>query len=90
MDTKIQTVGDAVREFLVHTVLARDVRVVGVSGDPERRTWRAEAEVLVPNLSVKSLGLPLTNEVLERQVYDIQLDENLNVTAYDWHEPTEQ
>lgn len=90
METKIQAVRDVAREFLVRTILARDVRVVRVLPEEDSLgIWRVEAEVLVPNLAVKSLGLPLSNEVLERQHYALHLDADLNITAYDCLETSE-
>lgn len=84
METKIQAVRDAAREFLIRTILARDVRVTRVlPGEDHLGIWRVEAEVLVPNMTVKSLGLPLTTEILERQHYALYLDADLDVTAYD-------
>ena len=41
-----------------------------------------EAEILVPNLEVKMLGLPLTQEVLEREHYALELEADLTVRSY--------
>ena len=47
-----------------------------------RTGWSVEAEILVPNLEVKMLGLPLTQEVLEREHYSVELETDLTVRSY--------
>jgi len=50
--------------------------------DPEQGGWEAEAEVCVPNATLKALGLPTRRPVLDRQAYLLRLDDEGNVTAY--------
>lgn len=73
----------AVQQFLTNELGAKELRITKIA--PIRHGdggWSAEAEILVPNLEVKMLGLPLTQEVLERETYSVELDEDLTVRAY--------
>ena len=74
---------DAVLDFLKKTL--DDVRRVSVQKlvqiDPEKGTWEAEADVYVPNATIKGLRLPVQREVLDCQVYLLRLD-GVNITAY--------
>ncbi|WP_454650955.1 hypothetical protein [Bradyrhizobium liaoningense] len=74
----------AVQDFLVNELDAREVRITKiVPHDHSDSGWSAEAEILVPNLEVKMLGLPLTQEVLEREHYTVELDNDLSVRSYE-------
>lgn len=74
----------AIQDFLVQELGAREVRITKiVPHDLAGTGWSAEAEILVPNLEVKMLGLPLTQEVLEREHYTIELDSDLTVRSYE-------
>ena len=63
-----------------------DVRKVSVTKlvqlDAEKGTWEAEAEVYIPNATIKALRLPVVKEVLECQPYLLRLDRQLNIIAY--------
>jgi hypothetical protein len=80
----LAAVGEAVRTFFIKELAAREVRItriapsVGAAGG-----WEAEAEILVPDLAIKTLGLPLTQEVLERRRYAVQMDPSLAATSYE-------
>jgi hypothetical protein len=80
----LTAVSDAVRTFLIDEFHAQEIRVTriaplqGVDGG-----WEAEAEILVPDLAIKTLGLPLTQEVLESRRYAVHLDQSLAVTGYE-------
>jgi len=50
--------------------------------DAEKGTWEAEAEVWVPNPTIKALSLPIQREVLDCQPYLLRLDKQLNICAY--------
>jgi len=50
--------------------------------DPELGGWEVEAELCVPNATIKALGLPTRKPVLDRQTYLLRLDAEGNVTAY--------
>jgi len=75
---------DAVIDFL--NKMLPDVRHINIVKlalmDPEQGGWEAEAEVCVPNATVKALGLPTRRPVLDRQAYLLRLDGEGNVTAY--------
>lgn len=63
-----------------------DVKQVNVTKlvqiDVEKGTWEAEAEVYVPNPTIRALGLPVQKEVLDCHDYLLRLDGQLNVVAY--------
>lgn len=74
----------AVQRFLSTELGAQEVRITKiVPVDRGSEGWSAEAEILVPNLEVKMLGLPLTQEVLEREHYSLELDADLTVWSYE-------
>ena len=74
----------AALKFLSSELGAREVRITKlISTDHGSRGWAAEAEILVPNLEVKMLGLPLTQEILEREHYALELDAELTVMSYE-------
>ena len=80
---KISAARVAVQQFLMTELGAREIRITkivplkhGANG------WSADAEILVPNLEVKMLGLPLTQEVLECEYYTLELDTDLTVRSY--------
>ena len=75
---------DAVSDFLSKMLPdARHTNIVKLAlMDPEQGGWEAEAEVQVPNATVKALGLPTRKPVLDRKAYLLRLDGEGNVTAY--------
>ncbi len=75
---------DAVRAFFVNELQAHEVRItkIGASSAADA-VWEAEAEILVPDMAIMTLGLELTQEVLERQRYVVHLDRALAVTSYE-------
>jgi hypothetical protein len=74
----------AARAFLADELGAREGRVTKlVPGGQGSSGWTAEAEILVPNLEVKKLGLPLSQEVLELERYALELNADLNVVSYE-------
>ncbi len=77
----------AIQSFLVSELDAREARITKIVPHDHADTgWTAEAEILVPNLEVKMLGLPLTQEVLEREHYTIELDSDFTVRSYEHKE----
>jgi hypothetical protein len=80
----LAAVSEAVRIFLTSEFQARELRVTRLAAlaGPDAG-WEAEAEILVPDLAIKTLGLPLTQEVLERRRYAVQLDRSLAVMGYE-------
>lgn len=82
--SKLSAARASVREFLSTELGAREVRITKiVPADHGLAGWFAEAEILVPNLGVKMLGLPLTQEVLEREHYSLELEADLTVRSYE-------
>jgi hypothetical protein len=74
----------AVLRFLCSELGAREVRIVKlIPAGHDTQGWLIEAEILVPNLEVKMLGLPLTQEILERERYALELDADLTVRSYE-------
>lgn len=80
----IDDVIHAATDFLNKAVSdARRVKVRKLAQvDSETGTWEVEAEVYVPNETIRNLGLPVQKEVLDCQDYLLRLDRNLQVVAY--------
>ena len=79
----IEAARNAVIAFLKKTLNVKRVNVTKLAQiDSEKGTWEAEAEVFVPNPTIKALGLPTLKEVLDRQSYLLRLDDQLNIVAY--------
>jgi hypothetical protein len=73
----------AVREFLSTELGAREIRITKIIPlDDGTHGWEADAEILVPNLEVKMLNLPLTQEVFELEQYVVELESDLSVRSY--------
>jgi hypothetical protein len=87
---KLSAVRIAVRQFLSTELDAREIRIIRLTpSDRESTGWFAEAEILVPNLEVRMLGLPLTQEVLEREHYVLEIEPDLTVRSYEHAKPQE-
>ena len=75
---------NAARDFLLATI--PDVRSATITKlaviDSAKHLWEAEADVQVPNATVKALGLPTQRPVLDTHAYLLRLDEQLIVLAY--------
>ena len=82
----------AALQFLSTELGAQAVRITKLVpfGHDGSEGWSAEAEILVPDLEVKMLGLPLTQEILQRENYSLELDANLTVRSYDHTRPDDQ
>jgi len=86
--TPIEDVRDAISNFLKKMVDAKEVSVTKlVLLDSKKVTWEAEADVYVPNLTIRALGLPVQQEVLDCQTYLLRLDKQLNIVAYGRRDP---
>ena len=82
--TRLAAVSDAVRSFLISELQAREVRVTRIAASAESGGgWETEAEILVPDLAIMTLGLTLTQEVLEQRRYVVQLDQSHTVIGYE-------
>jgi hypothetical protein len=81
---RLSAVSDEVRNFLTQELQAQEVRLTRITPRPGGEAgWEAHAEILVPDLAIKTLGLPLTQQVLERRGYAVQLDPSLVVIGYE-------
>ncbi len=87
---KLSAARAAVHQFLSTELGAREVRITKIfPTNHGSEGWSAEAEILVPNLEVKMLGLPLTQEILEREHYALELEADLTVRSYEHVAPDE-
>ena len=88
--SKISAARSAVREFFSTELGARETRITKIAPlNQASEGWEAEAEIMVPNLAVKMLNLPLTQEVFEIERYAVELEADLSVRSYGPLEPNE-
>ncbi len=81
--SRVSAARAAVREFLSAEMGARETRITKIAPlNHGSDGWEAEAEILVPNLEVKMLNLPLTQEVFEIERYMVELETDLSVRSY--------
>lgn len=79
---------EAVLDFLMNEFQTREIRITKITRSPDGAAgWYTEAEILVPNLSIKTLGLPLSQEVLEKQFCVVEIDSDMTVTSYEVVDP---
>ena len=79
----IEDVRRVASEFLKQQPDVKRVNVTKLAQiDPEAGSWEAEAEVYVPNTTIRNLGLPVQREVLDCRQYLLRVDGQLNVVAY--------
>ncbi|MDO9463977.1 MAG: gas vesicle protein GvpO [bacterium] len=69
----------AVAEFLKKTLNVKDVKVIKVG--KSEKGWETEAEVYEESSFIKALGLP--TRVKDRNIYEIKLDDKLEVESYE-------
>jgi len=77
--TGIEEAKNTVLEFLQKAVDAKDVKVIGATKLDNQ--WHIEAEVYEENSFLKSLGLP--TRVQDRNIYEVRLNDNLEVESYE-------
>jgi hypothetical protein len=77
--TGIEEVKNTVLEFLQKALDAKDVKVIGATNVYNQ--WHIEAEVYEENSFLKSLGLP--TRVQDRNIYEVRLNDNLEVESYE-------
>jgi hypothetical protein len=77
--TGIEEAKDAAMEFLQRAVNTQNVKVIGATKVDNQ--WHVEAEVYEENSFLKSLGLP--TRVQDRNIYEIRLNDNLEVESYE-------
>ena len=80
--SKLRAAREAVQDFLVAEFQAREVRItkIGPSAD-DLEGWYVEAEILVSDLGIMTLGLPLSQEVFKRELCAIDLDGEMTVKS---------
>jgi hypothetical protein len=77
--TNIEEAKDLVVQFLQKALDVKDVKVIGATRIDSQ--WHIEAEVYEENSFLKSLGLP--TRVQDRNIYEVQLNDNLEVESYE-------
>jgi alcohol dehydrogenase YqhD (iron-dependent ADH family) len=77
--TGIEEAKNTVLEFLQKVLDAKDVKVIGATKVDNQ--WHIEAEVYEENSFLKSLGLP--KRVQDRNIYEVRLNDNLEVESYE-------
>lgn len=80
----VEQLAGAARDFLLRTVpdaLGAAVTKLAVI-DADKCLWEAEADVQVPNATVKALGLPTRRPVVDTETYLLRLDAQLSIVAY--------
>jgi alcohol dehydrogenase YqhD (iron-dependent ADH family) len=77
--TGIQEAKNMVIEFLQKALNAKDVKVIGATKIDSQ--WHIEAEVYEESSFLKSLGLP--TRVQDRNIYEVKLNDNLEVESYE-------
>ena len=75
----IDEVKEAVVVFLQKALDAKDIKVIGATRTDN--DWHIEAEVYEENSFLRSLGLP--TRVQDRNVYEVKLNDNLEVVSYE-------
>jgi uncharacterized pyridoxamine 5'-phosphate oxidase family protein len=75
----IQEAKNTVVEFLQKALDSKNVKVIGATKIDNQ--WHIEAEVYEENSFLKSIGLP--TRVQDRNIYDVKLNDNLEVEAYE-------
>jgi len=75
----IEEAKNTVLEFLQRALDAKDVKVIGATKVDNQ--WHIEAEVYEENSFLKSLGLP--TRVQDRNIYEVKLNNNLEVESYE-------
>jgi alcohol dehydrogenase YqhD (iron-dependent ADH family) len=77
--TGIKEAKNTVVEFLQKALDVKDVKVIGATKVDNE--WHIEAEVYEENSFLKSLGLP--TRVQDRNIYEVRLNDNLEVESYE-------
>jgi len=79
---KLHAAREAVQDFLVAEFQAREVRITKIGPSPDDpQGWYVEAEILVSDLGIMTLGLPLSQEVFKRELCALDLDGEMTVKS---------
>lgn len=81
---KIGDVGNAACDFLKDILKVADDKVKVIKTAMDNGGWYTEVEVFEESAFIKSLGLP--TRVLDRNIYMVKLDDNMEVMSYERHE----
>ncbi|MBU4393382.1 MAG: hypothetical protein KJ920_13185 [Actinobacteria bacterium] len=76
---KIEEASQAIKDFVKKT-LGRDAKIIKIAKSKDG--WSGEAEVFEENSLIKALGLNLNTKVQDRNVYEIKLTDDLEVSSY--------
>ena len=74
---EIEKIGEAIKAFL-KKILDKDSKVLKIAKSSDG--WTGEAEVYEESSFIKSLGL--ATKVQDRNIYDIELNDKLEVMSY--------
>lgn len=83
--TKIEKTGKTVSEFLKKTLNVEESKIKIIRTARDNAGWETEAEVYEESSFIKSLGLP--TRVMDRNIYMVKLDDNLEVLSYERKKP---
>jgi len=90
LEDKLTAVDREVRAFMAAAMQAREVRVTRIAPAADGAAgWEVEADILVPDLAIKRLGLRLRQEVLEARRCSVHLDPALAVQSYEFIDEAE-
>ena len=76
---KIEEASQVIKDFIKKT-LGKDSKLIKVEKSEDG--WAGEAEIFEENSLIKALGLNLNTKVQDRNVYEIKLTDDLEVTSY--------
>ena len=74
---KIEEASQAIKDFVKKT-LGKDAKIIKITKSDDG--WAGEAEVYEESSFIKALGLP--TKVQDRNIYEIKLADNLEVSSY--------
>ncbi|BBU63945.1 hypothetical protein MSC49_38800 (plasmid) [Methylosinus sp. C49] len=87
VENGLRAVGAAARVFLTDELQAREIKITRIAPPAgEEGVWTVEADVLTPDLAVKALGIPVSQEVLKRERWSLDMDSQLAVIAFELDE----
>lgn len=75
---KIKEIQEKVTAFFQES-FQKEPKILGIKKMPDK-SWKAEAEVYEESSFIKALGLP--SRVMDRHVYEITLDDDLEIIGY--------
>ena len=75
---KIDEVRTKIENFLKNTLKKSDVKVIRITKEDDG--WSGDAEIYEESSFIKSIGLP--TKVQDRNIYDIKLNDELDVISY--------